>query len=94
MKVALLRKALFNVKRSILHFPFSILHYASYVRFIGQGMRYTVLVNKKQTHERKTHMEIRVTSRTVREGLLGMAKGFFYTSGAVAVLTLICRLVA
>lgn len=39
-------------------------------------------------------MEIRVTSRTVREGLLGMAKGFFYTSGIVAVLTLICRLVA
>lgn len=65
------------------------------VRFIGQGNVYTVLVNKnKPTHERKTHMEIRVTSKTVREGLLGMAKGFFYTSGVVAVLTLICRLVA
>ena len=37
-------------------------------------------------------MEIKVTKRTVLEGLLGMAKGFFYTSGVIAVLTLICRL--
>lgn len=79
------------------HLAFSIFNFAlrTPVRFIGQDFVYPMLVNKnKPTHERKTHMEIRVTSRTVREGLLGMAKGFFYTSGAVAVLTLICRLVA
>lgn len=39
-------------------------------------------------------MEIRVTKRTVRDGVIGMAKGFFYTTGFMAVLTLICRLFA
>lgn len=39
-------------------------------------------------------MEIRVTKRTVCDGLIGMAKGFFYTAGSVAILTLICRLFA